>query len=709
MAKKPQGKAITQDPYIFRQPFQWTAYRGPGTAETWRTLAANQPIAELCKQKLSLHAQATEWSIEAKEAKEADEYKEDIEYYTKLLDHPAMPFDEWIDLMINDMLDLPQGATSELVRWKPGKGPLKHGHENGHVHEIHFVDGATVRPTGDREIPVVQQVSNHVVYFEQLEVARMLHGRRPELKLQGYSRPPLEKAYLAIQMLYYGDAYYAKYLMDTPEAGILYLGDMDQESATEWLDGFRALFGGASPFKVPVIAGTEKPPQWTPFSLDPSKIAYDQTIERYGKIVAASYGLKMSDLGLDGGQETLAGKIRDERAFMGTGMGAILIKIENMINSRILPDYLVFRFKVHSEETIIQKMRARLMAGQAAKVLEEAQIATAAELQQQFKLEGLLTVPLEAPSGNPPPTEPLAEHDLPTEARQNPTNGQVRNEMERVPVAEGGEGDIRDERPRKLKESKSLVEMSQRRWPSGTEGGQGGRFAPVEGSDISAMFEVVGGDFSMSRRYEQKTVNILDLSRRAGVSEEDVETVLMAWTDSQADNPTNMQVQAIASRLFDAPLSQYQLDLMNDYDREMKAGRAASPPLSRKTVEAVLKATYKATQERIEEEGTKMIQVYRGVELPEPIGEMGGSELVRQNALSSWSAKRQVAEEFASESAGGYSAVMSMNVPSERVISTALTGFGSLPEYEVVIAAEPDGLSTVRVEQVQQRTELIGI
>lgn len=692
MARKPSSKGILTDPYLIKQPIQWAAPRGPGTAEMWRTVSANQPVAELCKQKLVLHAQATEWGIEARQAEDTDKYKEEIDYYTDLLDNIHMPFDEWVELMVNDMLDLPQGATSELVRWGPGKGPLKYPHHLGHVHEMWFLDGATVRPTGDRQIPIVQAVGNDAVWFKQAEVARMLSGRRPELALNGYSRPPLEKAYLAVQMLYYGDSYYAKYLIDTPEAGILYLGDMTQDSAETWLSGFRALFSGIAPFKIPVIAETERPPQWIPLNQDPSKIAYDTTIDRYSRIVAAAYGMKLSDIGLDGGAETLAGKIRDERAFMGTGMGSILLKIENMINSKILPRYLIFRFKVHNEETVIQKMRARLMAGQAAKVLIESQIATAAELQQQFVLEGLLDVPLKkpkegaAPAGAPGTgTGPgLAERATPTEARQNPTNGQIRNETRKVPVEMGGEGDIRSEALQKPVQRAALNGNHNGHLPEASDGTNlSGLFMLPEGmTESSVVADVVMG-----------------LAARSGVPEQHFEDVFMAWANRDDDPATNIQIQAVASDAFQAPLSGYQLEVIRGLDYEIKLGNMPAPHLPRSDVDLIVKSIYMTTQATLANAGIEYVTVYRGLVTSDPPS-LEGDHLTLGNALTSWTASRAIAEMDARSGIGGYGVVLSATVPADMILSTGMTGMGSIVDQEIVMVLR-GGSVLAKVESVQ--------
>jgi hypothetical protein len=172
---------------------------------------------------------------------------------------------------------------------------------------------------------------------------------------------PPEKIYLALQMLYRGDVYYANLLLDTPEAGILDLADMSRESAQEWLAGFKSLFSGIDGFKVPVLYEHEKPAAWIPFNRPPTDMLYDQVTMRYAQLVAAGYGLRMSDIGLSevAGSKTLAGVIREERQSRRTGQAEVKSKLENYFN-RILPDHLKFVWEEKDEE--VKKATAQALS-----------------------------------------------------------------------------------------------------------------------------------------------------------------------------------------------------------------------------------------------------------------------------------------------------------------------------------------------------------
>lgn len=441
----PKGKAIdySRNYISVNIPHLYVPELG---ADRWRRAVLHQPVAGVCQNRLISYVQATNWTIEPVDGSKINRYKADIEYYTRLLDDPGSDFDMLSDLILQDALTLPIGGTAEVVRYKPGPVTAElDGHAykladnpRGHIHRLDFIDGATLFPTGDVTMPLLQRLNADQVIFRAREVLRVVLSPRPEYQLRGYGMPPIAKIYLAVLMLYYGDTYYAKLLLDTPEAGILYLGDMTQESADEWLAGFRDLYAGPQPLKVPVLAETETPPQFIRFGGDPATIAYDSTTTKYARLVASGYGLKLSDVGLDSGQETLAGKIRDDRAARSTGFGVLITKLENSFN-RCLPPYLKLRFNIHDEEALIQLMRSRLMAGQAAKVLIEAGVAKAEELQAQFKQEGLLTVDLSLPDGGGNP--PGSNNGTVRKPREVNKTAELENEMNRVPAELGGQGD----------------------------------------------------------------------------------------------------------------------------------------------------------------------------------------------------------------------------------------------------------------------------
>jgi hypothetical protein len=132
----------------------------------------------------------------------------------------------------------------ELVRWPSNILPtierdgetfrVTQPNPKGHIFKLVPIDGATIVPTHDPEFPVMQRLQGDIgnaVYFGQNEIGRVVLTPRPEIRIRGYGMPPPQRIYIAISLLYYGNQYYARLLLDTPEAGILDLLDMSQQDA----------------------------------------------------------------------------------------------------------------------------------------------------------------------------------------------------------------------------------------------------------------------------------------------------------------------------------------------------------------------------------------------------------------------------------------------------------------------------------------------
>lgn len=434
---EPKQKSLELPAYLTRvlplwQTPQWME------AERWRRVTYNIPGAIICRDVLTSDLIASDWEIRAKNPKEEDALAEHIEYYTDVL-NPDMGggiigFDAWIERMGQDMLSIPVGGNSELVRWPVESGPLNRPHAKGHVHKIAYMDGATVFPTYDRDLILGQRIredATNVVYFRRDEVCRMVISPRPEMQRWGYGMPPPEKIYLAITLLFRGDQYYANLLLDTPEAGILDLMDMSQKAATEWVGSFKTLHEGIDPMKIGVGYEHEKPWQWIPFTRPPAEMMFDRGYVQYLQITHAGYGLTLTDTGLGEPQRTLAGSIRDERRSQRSGFAVAREKVRSLVNTDILPDYLEFAWITKDEEAKVQRGRSFVLAAQALKAAKEANFISAREGQAQLLKDGHLTVEVEEP-----------EEQEPMPALPFGTNPFAQRETERVPASEGGRGDI---------------------------------------------------------------------------------------------------------------------------------------------------------------------------------------------------------------------------------------------------------------------------
>lgn len=422
-------------------------------ANRWRSVVRNEPTAIICRDRLIVYAQALPWDIRAKETKDEKKLEKDIRYYKSFV---LRDFDTIIDLLWQDALDLPVGGNTEIVRWPENVLPaidhdgetyqVTQPHPKGHVYKIVNIDGATIIPTYDKDFPVMQKIQGDIkntVYFTRNEIARIILTPRPEIRIKGYGMPPPQRIYMAISLLYYGNQYYAKLLLDTPEAGILDLLDMSQKDAREWVDSYQTLLQGVDPLKIGVLYQHTNAAKWIPFGRPPSEMMYDSVTAKYGRIVAAGYWLTLQDIGLDPSGKTLAGEIRRQRESRLTGFGMIQEKTKNFMNNDVLPPYLEFGWIEKDDEAMAATGRARLLNAQALKAMVEGGLIQPEDGQAQLKKDGLLTIELmekkELPPALPAPQPPAPQNGN-AGAKEN--EDQTDNELKRVPPSAGGRGDV---------------------------------------------------------------------------------------------------------------------------------------------------------------------------------------------------------------------------------------------------------------------------
>ena len=370
---------------------------------------------------------------------DTEKFKTDIDYYMELFTEGLMisqssggvDFDMFLDILCQDLLDTPFGGGAEVGRL--GDDP------EGRVVWAQHVDAATLFPTRDFAFPIAQKVpgiQNPPVYFPRHAFNRTFYTPRPEWTRKGWGMPPPEKIYMAIDMLYRGDRYYAQLLLDTPEAGVLDLLDMSKAAAKEWLESFQDLFTGADPFKVPVLYEHTTKAEWIPFGRPPTELIYDSVTFKYAQIVCAGYGMKISDIGLSREEaRTLAGVIRSERQTRRTGYAVIKSKALAFLN-RLLPKHLLFEWLDQDDESMMARGRSRLANFQAYAEAREKKMLTLREIREQIAADGLLDITID-------PDDPDAEAELMfdpmgADAVRLPRT----NDRDRVPPSQGGQGQL---------------------------------------------------------------------------------------------------------------------------------------------------------------------------------------------------------------------------------------------------------------------------
>ena len=120
-------------------------------------------------------------------------------------------------------------------------------------------------------------------------------------------------------------------------------------------------------------------------------------------------------------------------------------------------------------------------------------------------------------------------------------------------------------------------------------------------------------------------------------------------------------------------------------------------PSQQKVYKAIARAQYEYTQKKLKELGIKKVLVYRGMNLPDSVGDLDSQTTVSIDSrpLSSWSTSTGVARYFASmvnvRREGEKASLIKKVVPVEEIFSTASTGMGlklnneNVNESEVVL------------------------
>jgi hypothetical protein len=362
-------------------------------ADVWRAIVARQPTAIICREALISNFLSLDWRIEPKDSEQRDELKDEIDYYTEFFAYTGKYYyDELVEWIGKDLLDIPFGGGAEIGR--EGDRP------DGKVLWIEPLDGGTLFPYPNNDWPVGQwvQYSNMVkpIFFPKHAINRVYYSPETYIRLEGWGVAPPQKIYLAIELLNRGDNYYANLLLDTPEAGILDLGDMSQKAAELWVKGYREMLGGIDPMKIPVLYEHNNSVNFIPFGRPPTEMLYDRVTAKYASIVAAGYGLSLSDIGIQtttSGGDTLAGSIRDERKSRRSGFSRFRRKLIAFFNF-MLPDNLYFKIIDQDDELSVAMGRARLANATAAAQYIEQRIFTPEEMRRVAIADGLITIPV---------------------------------------------------------------------------------------------------------------------------------------------------------------------------------------------------------------------------------------------------------------------------------------------------------------------------
>ena len=421
--EEPGQRAVTV-PFLMRNIPSWSVPPVlPG--DSWRNVVRNQPVAMICKQTIIDTLVASPWQIASRSP--VNDYEHEVDYYTHLIEEQDGGYDVHTELVLSDTLDIPMGGVTEIGR--------ENDEPDGKVLWYQRIDGATCMPSYNLELPVIQwQYTTQPILFPKHAINRMYYSPRPEITRKGWGMAPPERIYLGFELLYRGDRYYANLLLDTPEAGLLDLGDMSYDAASKWLESWRTLLFGTDSLKVPVLYEHVAPAKFIPFGRSPVELAYPQATLRYMQILSAGYGLTLADIGIvEGETGTLAGAIRSERRTSRTGIGVARRK-SVAYWGRMLPSYLKFEYIERDDEALVAKGRARLANSMAFRNMVDGKFLEPADALQQMIADGMITVSAVLPKQEP---EPVI-----VDVQQ--FNHPVANQLQKpVPASDGGAGEIK--------------------------------------------------------------------------------------------------------------------------------------------------------------------------------------------------------------------------------------------------------------------------
>jgi len=170
--------------------------------------------------------------------------------------------------------------------------------------------------------------------------------------------------------------------------------------------------------------------------------------------------------------------------------------------------------------------------------------------------------------------------------------------------------------------------------------------------------------------------------------------------DAEADKTYDMLVRqrakgvASVANMSDEDIRKFADETRNDFmRREMSQNPKRFPITTRENERKVLRAMYNNTQKAMAEQGLKpddYVTLYRGMTISKRNVKAGDTVGYIGNAIESWSVSKDTASNFGT--------VFRMRVPRRNIVASAVTGFGCLAEYELVIIGSIPGTTATVVK-----------
>ena len=192
-----------------------------------------------------------------------------------------------------------------------------------------------------------------------------------------------------------------------------------------------------------------------------------------------------------------------------------------------------------------------------------------------------------------------------------------------------------------------------------------------------------------------------ELANRSGFTQPNAAEVLREWDGSGITNYNErklMEIQMAVAKNFGVQPNEHVEQTLAHRKLEGEKGW----DISEERLTNFVGAMYDYTQEQFRAQGLKptdTVTLYRGITLDTPqMPKNGDIFSLTQNPMSSWSSSASEAMNFAfevSEEKGGV--LLKMEVPTSNILSSARTGFGSLPECEFLVLGGEGIINQARV------------
>lgn len=184
---------------------------------------------------------------------------------------------------------------------------------------------------------------------------------------------------------------------------------------------------------------------------------------------------------------------------------------------------------------------------------------------------------------------------------------------------------------------------------------------------------------TQQQRGFQKNEIVTELSKRSGLPYDQVNTMIRHWTHYAPGTGPETFFNTLVSEEWGVG--------NNGLSRQSRY-QPGTPEEGLR----LLHAMYDYTQEKLPKGDT--FTLYRAIP-----GKREGLNLMQINPLSSWSTSEDTVKVFIDRN-GGYRdyTIVKAEIPRDRIFGSSRTGFGAIPEEEIIVLGTPDSVQSVEFQ-----------